>query len=119
VQWSLGFSRSSSSAAAHSARRKLQPFMRGTPGKVAPLLLWLHDRAMHIGTCLFVHATTARNKPVTHQESGGVGPSIVRIYNISLHRTGIDKVHAPNCLGGLWYSVHAPQVRRPAAELGR
>jgi hypothetical protein len=78
--------RSSSSAAAHTARRNLQPFTRGKLGEVAPLRRWSHDRVMHIGACLFVRAATARFKRVTHQESGNVEPSILRRYNISLQR---------------------------------
>jgi hypothetical protein len=34
-------------------------------------------------------------------------------------RTGFDKVHAPHCSSSFTFSVRAPQVRRPAAELGR
>jgi hypothetical protein len=92
------------------------------PGRlscIAPLRQWSQYRAMHLGTRHFVQPAPARHERMTHRESGDVDPSVVRTYNISLQRTGIDKVHALNCSGGFWCSVHAPQVRRPASELGR
>jgi hypothetical protein len=91
----------------------------GKLSRVAPLRQWSQYRAMHLGTRHVVQTAPSRHERVTHQESGDIDPSIVRTYNISLQRTGIDKVHAPNCSSGFWNSVHAPQVRRPAAELGR
>jgi len=39
--------------------------------------------------------------------------------NNPLQRSGHDKVHAPDCLGGVGVSGSAPQVRRAAAERGR
>jgi hypothetical protein len=39
--------------------------------------------------------------------------------NNLLLRTSFDKVHAPDCCGGIGLCVRAPHVRRVAAEQGR
>jgi hypothetical protein len=92
--------------------------MPGKVGEVAPLRQWPHDRTMHIGTCLFVQATPARLKRVTHQESGDVGPSILRRYNISLQRPG-EAQHVARTRHAGGNQACALIARRPAAELGR
>jgi len=39
--------------------------------------------------------------------------------NNPLQRSGHDKVHAPDCNGGVEFIGSAPQERRAAAERGR
>jgi hypothetical protein len=114
-------SRSSCVAAAgcHGLRGKLAPLMPGKVVMVAPLAQWLHHRGMQLGKGLVDLATRA--PPGLRKQSDSV--LIVRPMcgdiTSRCSGTGNDQVHARHCSANIKFSVRAPQVRRPPAELGR